>query len=69
MDQAGRTQHKDVLSCDLKKREARGEEVFAPSGRPFLSSTSFGRAKEMDPGVQGRSARVFLYDRGQRPHD
>jgi len=31
-------------------REA--QEVFGGSGRPFLSSISFGRTKEMDPRVQ-----------------
>jgi len=31
------------------------EEGVARSGRLFLSSISFGRTKEMDPRVQGRS--------------
>ena len=39
------------------RREAQGD--VAPSGRPFLSSISFGRTKEMDPGCRGGATRNY----------
>jgi hypothetical protein len=45
-------------------REA--QEGVGGSGRRFLSSISFGRTKEMDPRVQGRSnSQLAFKDKGR----
>jgi len=51
------------------ENEARSAGGCRAMGRPFLSSISFGRTKEMDPGVQGRSHPQVAVERGRRPLD